>query len=125
MAHPSQLPDCALGFSQVLENLEAGDHVGAVIGEWQHPSICPDAGGGGKPLEGHGQLVPSILNSDQRAGTYLHRLQRQSLADADIDPGAAGRAGCHPELAQQAGDQLSNDDVVTTVFCLIFPCGLN
>jgi hypothetical protein len=123
MTDAGQFSHSAFGLYEVLENLEARDHVRTVIGEWQHSSIRPDATGIGKSLEGSRQLVVSIFDSDERAGPYPHRFECQSLADADIDPGTAGWTCCHAKLCQQSGNQFSYDDVAAAAFSFILPCG--
>jgi hypothetical protein len=79
-----------LGISEVLENLETGDDVRALIGEREHSGISSNSAGGGQALESRDELVASILDPDERAGTNLHRFQCKSLSDPDIDPSPFG-----------------------------------
>ena len=109
----------SFGRFEVLENLEAGDHVSAAIGEWQHSGIRPYPGGGRKPLEGQREFVVPVFNSDQRACVYPHRVQRQAFANADIDPGTTGRTGGLPQFSQQTSNELSHHDVTAGVLCFV------
>lgn len=84
--------------SQVLQNLEARDDVRTPISERQHSRIRPDSSGVGKPLERCRELVTSIFDPDERAGSSLHRFKRKSFAYPNIDPGAFRRTCCRTKL---------------------------
>jgi hypothetical protein len=65
MADAPEFLDGAFGCTQVLEHLEAGDHLGAVIEEGKHAGVGPDTDSRRKTFEGHCQLVVSVFDSDQ------------------------------------------------------------
>ncbi len=121
VTNAGQLLNSRFRSTEVLEHLEARDDVGAAIGERQHPGIGADTAGHGKPLKSPHQLVVSKFDSDQRARVNVHRFQRQSFANTDVDPIALGGTCCHPQFPQQTGDQSLHDNIAAAVFRLILP----